>query len=405
MSVDHVLIIGAGMAGASAAAKLRGAGHAGGITLVGEEQRLPYDRPPLSKEVLLGRARGGDALILPEDFYRKERIDVRLGSQVTSLDLDARAAVCEGGARIHYDQLVIATGARARRLHVPGITLPGVCYLRSVEDASLLSESLHAARRLVVIGGGFIGLEVASAARHLGVEVVIVEQAPTCLERVMPSAAVSAVIGWHCERGVSVLCNRTVQVIEGRSRVESVTLDDGTQLEADLVVVGIGSVANDELARKAGIACARGVLVDTRCRTSVDRVFAIGDVASIRDASTGRGRRLESWDNAGRQAARVAEQLMDRTIDQNNPPWFWSDQYGHNVQIVGLPSEQDIVYVRPGADQDHFIQLYFRQGSLTGAVLFNSGRERNSLARLIGRPADPRRLTDQSLPLKQAGTA
>ena len=399
--MTRVVIIGAGQAGARAALTLRDMGWDGEIMVIGEEPLPPYERPPLSKEVLLGITEGGDARIAAEEDYAERKIQIRLDTQVVNVDFNVNSMELQTGEQIAYDHLIFATGARARPLSVSGSELEGVFTLRSAEDSTALRSALGKAKRVAIIGGGFVGLEVAAAARRLDVEAVVLEQAPTCLSRTLPSAAVDPILKLHSDNDVDILCNSTVVALEGNDRVKAVLLGNGTTVQTDLVVVGIGSIANDELASAAGIACANGIIVNDECRSSKSNVYAIGDVAAHLDHASGRGFRLESWENAERQAERVAASITGTPARETLAPWFWTDQYDLNVQIVGSPGPEDELLVRAGAAPGQFIQIYLRDGMMVGAVMFNSGREKRTLVKLVGQTIDPARMLDPKIPLRQ----
>jgi NADPH-dependent 2,4-dienoyl-CoA reductase/sulfur reductase-like enzyme len=403
--VSHIVIIGAGQAGARAALALREQQFNGAITLVGDEPYPPYERPPLSKDVLVGRAGATDALVHPESGYSAAGIRLLTGRPVRALDTAGRRVLLADGGNIAYDKLILATGARARALELPGAQLPGVHCIRSAPDAAgLRAALLGGARKLVVIGGGFVGLEAAASARSLGLEVTILEQASICLGRVLPAASAQVLADLHCSKGVRIQCGAVVDAVVGEHAVAGVRSRGGEVLEADIVVAGIGSVPNIELAKSAGIACGDGVLTDFCGRTSQPDIFAIGDVAQFQSAwSHGRALRLESWDNAERQARLVADVLIGREPSDTEPPWFWTDQYDWNVQMIGLPSEADSLEVRPGGAAHQVSHLYMRGNRLCAAVLFNRGRERRPLTRLIAEalPLNPAQLTDPAMDLRR----
>lgn len=399
--MNHVLIVGAGQAGARAALALRDLGWTGGITLAGDEDLAPYERPPLSKEVLLGTASGSEALIATPSDLAARAISLRTGTGIASLDVKARTARCFSGETIEFSHLILATGARARRLAVPGADeLAGIYYLRNAADAQALRAALSTATRVAIIGGGFIGLEVAAAARQMGVGAVVLERENACLNRVMPPASVAPLLTLHRSHEVKILCDAAVASLEGDLRVERVRLADGRTIPADVVVVGIGSIANDEIAREAGIECMNGIVVDDDCRSSIPFVYAIGDVASRRNASGPAATRLESWENAERQAVVAAAAITGADRPEFPAPWFWTDQYDVNVQMIGTPSAtDDVVIRRMGGNQ--LIHFYFKGDLLSGAVLFNSGKEKRAITRLVGSRVDREQLADQANSLKQ----
>lgn len=397
----NVVIIGAGQAGARAALALREGGWEGEIIILGEESLPPYERPPLSKEVLLGQSVIEDTYIVPQEIYTQGHIELRLNSKVTSVNVEKQQVRTEDGREIIYDHLIFATGARARSLPTPGAELQGVLSLRDAKDAAALSQALEKASRVAIIGGGFVGLEVAAAARKFALPTTVIEQNPACLSRVLPASAVAPLIEYHIANGVDILCSRAIRALEGQGHVELVRLQDDTAIHADVVVVGIGSIANDDLARDAGIQCANGILVDLACRTSAPNVYAIGDVASRMDEVAGRAMRLESWENAERQGATVAATILGTPIADAGTPWFWTDQYDLNVQFLSTPDAGDTLVERPGEGNNQLIQFYLRDGVLASVVMFNSGREKRTLTKMIGNRYAPAELQDSTLPLRQ----
>ena len=367
-----IAFIGAGVASVSAIEALRGRGHTGPITLFSAEKRLPYDRPPLSKAVLLGEAPHGVAL-RPEEFYTRHDVDLRLGVDVTSLEPQRRRLSDIHGDTTHADAIVLATGGTARQLAIPGADLDGVCVLRGLDDALDLESRLKAGARLVVVGGGFIGTEVAAAARSRGLEVTIVEALPALLARVLPELA-RHVVEHHRSRGVVVRAGVGVEAFTGRGRVEGVRLVGGEVISADLVVVGVGMRPRDELATAAGLVVGDGVHVDSFARSSVNGVYAIGDVANAPDGQGGR-RRTEHWQAAVDGGQRLAATLLGEEAKAPAPSWFWSDQFDLNIQVTGHPREGDDRVVRGDPEQGRATVLFHRGGVLTAAATLNNGRE------------------------------
>jgi len=377
--------------------ELRNAGFAGEINILAEETHLPYERPPLSKDVLVQGAVAGQPPVASAEELETGRIGLHLADRVAAVDPSNRSVNTVSGKSYSYSVLVVATGARARRLNVPGADLDGVVTLRDAPDAVQLRDRLLRANRVAIVGGGVLGLEVAAAARDLGVEAIVLEQASACMERMLPAAAVGPILNLHAERGVQILCEAQVARIEGENGPTAIVLSDGRRFECDLVVAAIGSIANDALVANAQGECAGGILVDAQCRTSLPDVFAIGDVAIDRATRI----RLESWDNANRQAAIVAAVIVGQTIPDRSPPWFWTDQYDLNVQVLGVPSAGNALVERLGSSPRQSVQFYLRDRMVTGAVLFDSGRERRTVARLIGREVDSAQLASANIPLKQ----
>ncbi|MBF6183119.1 NAD(P)/FAD-dependent oxidoreductase [Nocardia otitidiscaviarum] len=368
-SVEHVLIVGAGLAGLRTAEELRRAGFAGALTLVGDEDRAPYDRPPLSKQFVRGQT--DDTALRPAEFYAEQRIDLRLGTAVTGVDTAARQVRLADGSTLDYDQLVIATGLRPRR--IPGLPeATGVHVLRSHADAARLRAHLADARQAVVVGGGFIGCELAASFRAHGVPVTLVEPQPTPLAAALGTEVGALVARTHRAEGVDVRCGIGVEGlnVDGET-VRGVRLSDGTTIDADLVVIGVGSIPATDWLAESGIPLAEpavggGIVCDETGRTAVDGVWAVGDVAAWPHRS-GRNRRVEHWTNAGEQAKTLACALLGAEPPGPQVPYVWSDQYDLKIQVLGLPALAD--EVRIVEDQGRkFLAHYFRNGELVAVV-------------------------------------
>ncbi|MDP9821911.1 NAD(P)/FAD-dependent oxidoreductase [Nocardioides massiliensis] len=389
---DRVLVIGASHAGVQVAAAVRDGGHDGTITLIGAEPHLPYHRPPLSKAFLAGDGSTDGLSLRPRAFYHTKDIGLRLGERVTEVDLSAGVATTHTGARIGFDRLALATGARVRRLQVPGADLPGVVYVRALDDAIELRARLTDARRAVVVGGGFIGLEAAAGLAQRGIEVTVVEACDRLLARAVTPALSEWFARLHRERGVHVRCEASVTSIEGAGAVEAVVLDDGTRLPTDLVLVGIGVEPRTELAEQMGLRVARGIVVDDRARTSDPAVVATGDVTVLpHPVAPGTTTRLESVQNATDQSAVAASTLLggERTYDA--VPWFWSDQYDVKLQMAGAAPAYDDLVVRGSLESGSFSILAYRDGRLVGAECINAAADfvavRRALALGVSPPA------------------
>lgn len=331
-----ILIIGAGQAGGRAAEALRNAGYSGQVTLVGEEPEPPYERPALSKGVLLGTEKPESTHIHPAPWWREKKIDLVCAVRAESIAVESRSVLFSDGRRIAYDQLILATGSRVRPLSGVNGRLQGVHYLRTIADSVRLAGELQPGRRMVVIGGGFIGLEAASSAVKRGLKVTVVERQPALLERALPADIAAAIEGMHRAQGVDIRLGASVAGLEGDVRVSGVTLSDGSELAADVVVVGIGIIPNTELAKAAGAELADGVVTDEFGRTNVPGIWAAGDVTRHYNPVLGCSIRLESWQNAQNQAIAVAKNLCGDLAPYAEVPWFWSDQYGINIQMAGL---------------------------------------------------------------------
>lgn len=396
-----VVIIGAGQAGVQVALSLRQKGHEGAITLIGDEAHLPYQRPPLSKAYLKGEM-GRDSLTLrPADTLAGQGIALRLGTKAIGIDR-AGHLVMTDGEPVPYDRLVLATGTRPRALTLPGADLPGLCSLRGIEDADALGAALQTARNLVIIGGGFIGLEVAATARAKGLTVTVVEAAV----RVMARAVAPVVSTWfeamHRTMGTTVLTSTGVAAIEGTARVEAVILSDGTRLPADLVLVGIGAVPNAQLALAAGLPCPNGIEVDAQGRTADPDIFAVGDCSLHPNPYAGGPFRLESVQNAIDQAKAVAGALLGGAAPYDAVPWFWSDQGSAKLQTTGLPISPEAHVLRGDPDQGRFTVFHLKGGRIIAADSVNMPADHMAARRLVAARAAvaSETLADPAIPLK-----
>ena len=349
MSQDsrQIVIAGAGHAGGSAAAMLRQFGWTGTIVLAGEEPIPPYQRPPLSKAWLKGEATAESLALRPAKFYPDASIDLRLETRVTSIDRTARTVMLSDGGTLAYDILILATGARARKLPLDGADLDGVLELRSAADADRLKAALHPGAKLAVIGGGYIGLEAAASARALGAEATIIEREGRVLARVACPILSEFFQNFHRARGVTIEVDASVAALEGlQGRITGVRLGDGRLVPCDAALVGVGAVANDELAREAGLTCHNGIAVDLSARTEDPAIFAIGDCTSRPLPLYDRTGRLESVPNALEQAKQAASAICGKPAPVPEVPWFWSDQYDLRLQIAGMPFDASQIVVR-----------------------------------------------------------
>jgi 3-phenylpropionate/trans-cinnamate dioxygenase ferredoxin reductase component len=359
-----IVIVGGGLAAARTAEQLRRSEYTGRITIASDEVHLPYDRPPLSKEVL--RKEVDDVALKPREWYDENDITLRLRSAATALDTAGQTVTLDDGTVLGYDELVIATGLVPRR--IPAFPdLDGIRVLRSFDESMALREHASAARHAVVIGAGFIGCEVAASLRNLGVDVVLVEPQPTPLASVLGEQIGGLVARLHREEGVDVRLGVGVAEVRGQGHVDTVVLTDGTELPADLVVVGIGSRPATEWLEGSGVEVDNGVICDEAGRTSAPNVWALGDVASWRDA-TGHQARVEHWSNVADQARVVVPAMLGRDVPTNVVvPYFWSDQYDVKIQCLGEPEASDIVHLVED-DGRKFLAYYERDGVLVGVV-------------------------------------
>jgi 3-phenylpropionate/trans-cinnamate dioxygenase ferredoxin reductase subunit len=365
----HIVIAGAGHAGGSAAAMLRQLGWTGAITLVGEEPLPPYQRPPLSKAWLKGEATAESLALRPAKFYADATIDLRLGIRVVGIDRAAKTVSLADGGTLTYDYLILALGARARRLPLPGVELDGVLELRSAADADRLKAALQPGARLAVIGGGYIGLEAAASARALGAEVIIIERESRVLARVACPILSEFFQNFHRAQGVTIEVDAQVAALEGLGgRISGVRLGDGRFIPCDAALIGVGAVANDELARDAGLTCQNGIVVDLAARTDDPAIFAIGDCTSRPLPLYARSGRLESVPNALEQAKQAAAMICGKPAPAPEVPWFWSDQYDLRLQIAGMPFDTSEIVVRGDLAAGKFALFHLQPDGTVQAV-------------------------------------
>ncbi|GAB3969307.1 NAD(P)/FAD-dependent oxidoreductase [Streptomyces sparsus] len=388
MAAPRVVVIGAGQAGSDTAAALRSRGFEGDITLVGDEGRLPYARPPLSKQFLLGTAGNDDLELLPPSFWTEQRVEVLTGPGAVRVDRDDQAVVLGSGRRLRWDKLVLATGARPRTLPVPGAGLDGVLTLRGVQDATRLRERFAGSTgplRLVVVGAGFVGLEVAAAARKLGHHVTVIEAQPRALARAVTPEISDRLAEEHRRQGVEVLLRHEVTAFRGddAGAVRMVELDSCEQIPADLVVVGIGVLPDVRLAADAGLLVGDGVIVDEHLRTSDRDIYAVGDCARFPTPFADRLVRLESVQNATAQARCVAASLCGDLTACTAVPWFWSEQYGMRLQIAGLSTGHDRSVLSGDPGTGRFSVLSFRRGRLIAVESVNRPADHGIARKLL----------------------
>lgn len=375
MTLQRAVIVGASHAGAQLAASLRQEGWDGEVVLVGNESALPYQRPPLSKAYLADKCALAELAIRSAEFYAKQRIQV-LDATVAAIDRPAGHVVLNTGEVLRYDKLALCTGARPRRLSIPGADLAGVCYLRTAADVAMIREGTSPGRRAVIVGGGYIGLETAASLRALGLEVTVLEATERVLERVTAPEVSAFFDRIHREAGVNIRTDALVDAMSGDGRVREVILASGESIPADLVIVGIGVEPNTDLAAAAGLAIDNGVVIDDQARTTDPDILAAGDCASHHMARYGRRIRLESVPGAGEQAKVAAATICGKSKKVAALPWFWSDQYDVKLQIAGLNTGYDEVVLSgdPTRDRD-FTCFYLRAGELIAADCINRPRD------------------------------
>jgi len=372
---EHLVIVGGGQAAAQAAQTLRQQSYAGAITIVGEEPFAPYQRPPLSKKYFAGEVPRERLLLRPAAFYAEKGVALELGRRVLELDAGACTLRLDDGRTLHYDRLLLATGSRVRTLDAPGTQLPGVHYVRTIADIDAINASLTPNGSIVVIGGGYIGLEIAAVARQRGFAVTVLEAFDRVLARVVSSEVSAFYERAHRAAGVEIHCGAAVRALHGAQRVESVEIADGRRFRCDAAVIGIGIVPNVELARDAGLACANGVSVDEHARTGDANIFAAGDCTSHPHPLYGRDVRLESVQNAIHQGKVAAASLLGAPSAYSEVPWFWSDQYDLKLQIAGLSQGYDDVVLRGDPASRSFAAYYLAHGRLIAVDAINSPRE------------------------------
>lgn len=401
---ERTVIAGAGHAAGQVVATLKQLKYAGQIVLVGDEDYLPYQRPPLSKKFLAGAMPAERLHFKPASFYDEPNIEIRLRTRITTIDRDNKSVHTEGGERISYDKLVLALGSRARRLRIDGADLAGVHYLRSIADVDDIRSELNHYRRTVIIGAGYIGLEVAAVMQQQGLDVTVVELADRVMSRVVSPEISDFYQIEHTNQGVKLRLSTGVSAFRGDKRIASVETTNGEQIPADFVVVGIGIVANTELAASAGLTVDNGIVVNDQCETSDPAVYAVGDCTAHPNAIYNRQLRLESVHNALEQAKTAAANICGKETHYSQVPWFWSDQYDLKLQIAGLSEGYDEIVIRGNPADRSFACLYLKNGQLIATDAVNAPREFVQSKGLIASHAkiDPARLADADIPLQDA---
>jgi 3-phenylpropionate/trans-cinnamate dioxygenase ferredoxin reductase component len=402
--LERIAIVGAGQAAVQAIDTLRRKGFTGGIELIGDEPGLPYQRPPLSKKYLAGQLEAERLLLRSADFYAEQAVSLRLGRRVLEVDRRAQRLRLDDGALVAYDGLLLATGCRPRSLPIPGSELPGVLALRTIDDALRIRAELAPGGRLVIVGGGYIGLEVAATYRELGAEVTVLEMADRAMIRVTSSEVSAFYQAEHARHGVRIACGERVSAFAAdpsSGRVAAVICDDGSQHRAELVLVGVGAAPNDELARAAGLRCDNGIVVDEFCRSSDPNIYAAGDCTDHPSLHYGRRVRVESVDNAFEQGVCAGLGLLGTPTAHTKIPRFWSDQYDLKMIIVGESQGFDATVMRGDPVRRSFSVCYLREGELIAIDTVNSPRDQLVARKLIAarmRP-DVDKLADPKTPL------
>ena len=401
--VETMVIAGAGLAGAKAAEALRKDGFEGRVLLFGSEAHRPYIRPPLSKEYLRGEGELDKVFVHPEAWYAEQRVEFEPSTTVAAIDPGGHAVVLDGGRRVGFDRLLIATGSEPRRLDVPGGELAGIRYLRTLDDADGLREAAANASRVVVVGGGWIGAEVAASIRQLGREVALIADSAVPLERVLGPEVGAIFRDAHVAHGVRLVADQRVVAFHGRSgAVETVETTDGTRIDADLVVVGVGAAPRTALAESAGIAVGNGILVSDRLETSAEGIFAAGDVASAEHPVFGTRLRVEHWDNARRQGRIAARNMLGHDEAYARIPYFYSDQFELSMEYAGYAPTFDRVVFRGAPAAGKFIAFWLLDGRVVAGMNVNTWKVNEAISALVasGRPVEAAALADPGVSLE-----
>jgi len=401
MAHRHV-ILGASLAGATAAITLREEGADGDVILIGAEPQPPYERPPLSKAYLRGEVPFDKALVRPAAFYAEHGIQTMFGTRATRIDPSARVVELEDHRRVSFDALLIATGGRNRTVSIPGVDLDGIYSLRTVQDADRIRAEMIAGRRAVVVGMGFIGSEVAASLRQKGLEVVAIDPSKTPLFRVLGEGVGQTIAKLHRDHGVRMIFGDTVAAFEGTRRVGCVVTKAGVRLECDFAVVGIGIEPAIEALADSGIHVDNGVVVDEYCQTNVSGIYAAGDVANHYHPVFDRRIRVEHWQNAIKQGAAAARNMLGRRIAYDEIHWFWSDQYDANLQYAGFHTQWEQLVVRGRLESASYLACYVNAGRIDAAVGLNRAKELRRIMPLIKarRPVNLEQLRDESVDLR-----
>ena len=394
-----MVIIGAGHAAGQAAASLRQEKYTGPITIIGDEAHLPYQRPPLSKAYLSGSQEVDRVYLRAERFYQEKEIDLKLSTRAAAIDPDAKAVELEDGSKIDYDKLLISTGSRPRLLSIPGSDLGGIHYLRTIDDVDGIRADMHEGANLVIVGGGYIGLEVAAVGVEQGLNVHVLEMEDRILQRVTTPTMSKYYDELHRGRGVQIHTNTGVTGFSGDAKVQKVMCGD-TEFAADMVIVGIGIVPNIELAEAAGIICDNGIVVDDHCQTSNPDIYAAGDCTNHPNALLDRRLRLESVPNAMDQARTSASNMLGGDKSYAAIPWFWSDQYELKLQMVGFSADGNREVLRGDMASNQFAVFYLKDNTVVAADTVNSPKEFMLCKQLVGKEADSAVLADSTSDLK-----
>jgi len=399
---ETFVIVGAGLAGGGAGATLRREGFNGRVILIGAEPQPPYERPPLSKEYLRGEFSFEGALVQPPDFYDENDIETRFGVRATRVDATEKVVELDGSEHVAYDKLLIATGGRNRRLPIPGLGLKGIYDLRTAADSDRIRAEIAPGRKAVVVGMGFIGSEVAASLRQMGVEVVVLDRNRVPLSRVRGEDVGRVIEGIHRDHSTTMIFEDRVATFEGAGRVERVTTVRRRSIECDFVVVGLGTEPVTDLLAGTGAEIHNGVVVDEYLRTGVEGIYAAGDVANHYHPVFERKIRVEHWQNALKQGPAAARNMLNKDEPYDEIPWFWSDQYEHNLQYAGFHTEWDELVVRGSMEERNFVAFYRKDKRVLAAVAVNRGKDLRRSMPLIKaqEPVDAAKLCDLEVDLR-----
>ena len=373
--MNEIVVIGSGQAAIQAVMSLKRNEFTGSIKVIGEEDHLPYQRPPLSKDFLLEEYKPERVSLKKKEFYEENGVDLILGKRAESIDTILKEITLSDENKIHYDQLIIATGSRVRKLNVPGSDKKGLYYLRDLDDANALKQRLKKNKKMVIVGAGYIGLEVASVAASLGVKVTVIEMANRVMNRTVDPIISSYYQKLHESHGVKISLDNGLKAFEGGDSVNAVRCSDGLMLEADLVVIGAGVLPNQEIAIEAGLECNNGIMVNEFGETSTAHVYACGDCTNHPNKGLNTRLRLESVHNAMEQSKTVANTIMGNKEPYDQVPWFWSDQYDHKLQLVGISGDHDEVVMRGLESKQKFLLFYLKNSELIAVNAINSSKE------------------------------
>lgn len=388
MPGDPIIIIGAGQAGLQAAVSLRQGGFDGALTLIGEEDHLPYQRPPLSKKYLLGEMTADRLLLKPNAFFEEFNVDLRLGVRAQAVDAARKSIELSSGESLNFSKALLATGTRSRLLPLPGHDLAGVLTLRTIADVERMRPYLGSGGRAAIIGGGYIGLEVAAITRALGFEVMVFEAGGRVMQRVAAPETSAFFHDLHTQNGVLIRLNAAIEAIEGETHCRGIRASNGEVFPADLVLVAVGAVPETALAEEAGLKVEDGISVDPTCQTSAEDIYAAGDCASFHSPLFDRVIRLESVQNAIDQAKAAAQAMMGEKPEYNPMPWFWSDQYDVKLQIAGLSQGYDHAELRGDPETKAFGIAYSKAGRLIAVDTINQAKGHMLARRAIGGPVE-----------------